>query len=192
MSLRIRQIKGDWWLDKALQTRLTADQREFYVGLWMVADDEGWIDWDPVRIGAELYPFRTPARRERQIVEWAEILEKLDPKAPHLVRKPCGHAVVPKMSGHQRLAADAKRVRSVFKKHLECPRVPAGTSGVAENDEPADPRVSPPLSTLVGNGKERNGNRARSPEGAAARGAMGEALLAAGLRPEIITGGKAS
>ena len=39
--MRIRQIKPSWWLDKDLQTRLSADAREFYIGLWMLADDAG-------------------------------------------------------------------------------------------------------------------------------------------------------
>lgn len=131
MSLRIRQIKGDWWLDKELQMRLTADQREFYVGLWQVADDAGYMEWDPVRIGAALYPFRTPARRERQIEEWSEVLRNLSPESPHLVVLPCGHARVPKMPGHQRLGTESKQVKTVLRRHQECliPRIPATPRG---------------------------------------------------------------
>ena len=146
MSLRIRQIKGDWWLDKDLHTRLSADVREFYIGLWMAADDAGYLDWDPVRIGAELYPFRTSAKRERQIAEWGALLAELDPEDPHLRIYPCGHARVPKMPGHQRLAAETKQVRTVLKRHMTCPApIPAGSRG------------SPPISTVERNGTERKG-----------------------------------
>ena len=62
---RIRQIKPSWFLDKDLRRGTTADAREFYIGLWMLADDAGYLEWDPERIGAELYPFDPIAKRER-------------------------------------------------------------------------------------------------------------------------------
>jgi hypothetical protein len=163
VSLRIRQIKGDWWLDKDLQTGLTADQREFYVGLWQIADDAGYLEWDPVRIGAALYPFRASGRRERQIAQWAEALMTLDRESPHRLVLPCGHARVPKMPGHQRLAGESKQVRTVLRKHQECllPRVPAS------------PRESPLIPDTERNGRgtvegERDGTVvALAPEGAA-------------------------
>lgn len=155
MSLRIRQVKPDWWLDKDLHTRLSADLREFYIGLWMYADDAGVFEWNVARIGAELYPYRTPVKREAKIEEWAVVLETLDTADPHLVILTCGHAQVPKMPGHQRLAAETKQVRTVWKRHQSCP--------------PARSRRSPQLSTLERNGTERNGNaQAPAPDGGAA------------------------
>lgn len=100
--MRIRQIKPSWWLDKELRRRLSAEAREFYIGLWMVADDAGWIEWDIERIAAELYPYDQVARREKAVRNYAGALERLDADQPHLVIHECGHAQVPKMPGHQR------------------------------------------------------------------------------------------
>lgn len=101
---RIRQIKPSWFLDKELRRGTTADAREFYIGLWMLADDEGWLSWDVERVAAELYPYEGFARRERNVVKWAEQLMTLNPTAPHLAIYTCGHAWVPKMKVHQRVA----------------------------------------------------------------------------------------
>ncbi len=100
--MRIRQIKPEWWLDKQLRRGTTAEQREVYVGLWMIADDDGWLTWDVERIAAELFPFDSPARRERLVRVAAERLQALDPDDPHLVLLDCGHARVPKLVRHQR------------------------------------------------------------------------------------------
>jgi len=110
--MRIRQIKPSWWLDKDLRTRLNADAREFYIGLWMVADDGGWFDWDVTRIAAELYPYGTNGaglfdtdpfvKREQDVVAWGAMLAGMCPARPHLVIYPCGHARVPKIADHQR------------------------------------------------------------------------------------------
>jgi hypothetical protein len=101
---RIRQIKPSWFLDKELRRGTSAEAREFYVGLWMLADDEGYLAWDVERVAAELYPYDATARRERNVVKWAEQLMALNPGNPHLVVYDCGHASVPKMKQHQRVA----------------------------------------------------------------------------------------
>jgi len=111
--VRIRQIKPAWWLDKDLRLRLTADAREFYIGLWQLADDGGYLEWDVVRIAAELYPYGTGGsglfdadvitQREAAVAAWAKQLLELDAGDPHLVIYDCGHARVPKMPGHQKL-----------------------------------------------------------------------------------------
>lgn len=101
---RIRQIKPSWFLDKELRRGTTADAREFYIGLWMLADDEGWLSWDVERIAAELYPYEPFARRERNVAKWGEILLTLAPASPHLKVYTCGHAWLPHMKQHQRVA----------------------------------------------------------------------------------------
>ena len=107
--MRIRQIKPEWWDDKALHTRLSADCREFYIGLWHNADDAGWLRWDLDAIAATLYPFKTMRVRERQVRSWASEIQHLDTTRPHLVIHSCGrHAQLPKMPGHQVVAATRK------------------------------------------------------------------------------------
>lgn len=147
--MRIRQIKPEWWRDKALMTGVRADTREFYIGLWMTADDAGWFEWDATAIGAEVYPFLPVTRREREVERHGSLLESLEPIAPHLVRHPCGHAEVRKMPQHQRISRE-KRVTTHFDRHrIRC--LPAPSRG-----EPL-----PPASSRTGkerNGRERNGN----------------------------------
>jgi hypothetical protein len=114
---RIRQIKPSWFLDKELRRGTTADAREFYIGLWMLADDEGWLVWDVERIAAELYPYEAFARRERNVVKWAGVLMALAPEAPHLKLYTCGHACVPHMKQHQRVAGT--RSEGTMKTHRD-------------------------------------------------------------------------
>lgn len=144
--MRIRSIKPSYWSDYDLQKHLTAEEREFYIGLWQQADDAGWLVWDVHRIGAELYPFKATARREAFIARVASKLVSLDPVNPHLVIHECGHARVPKMPGHQHLSG--KPVYTVRNAHEQgCPQVPA---------VPRDlPQV--PATVMVSNGEVSNG-----------------------------------
>lgn len=148
---RIRQIKPSWFTDKALQTGARAEAREFYIGLWMLADDDGWFEWDPDAIGVFVYGFLSLARRELLIERQTEVLLRLSPDAPHLVIHVCGHAQVPKMPQHQRVS-DAKRVTTDHRRHAEgrCP-IPAPSRGA--------PRIPerPPTGTGRELVVERNG-----------------------------------
>lgn len=178
--MRIRQIKPGWWLDKELRRGLSADAREFYQGLWMLADDAGWLDWDLERIGAELYPYGvivggllTPdpiEAREDAVATWAKQLAALSPDDPHLVILACGHARVPKLTKHQRVGG--RPVYTVREVHArDCARMRADARG-----------------GTVGNGRERNGTPTPPPDGGAGVGLKGrlgslEDILAAGKAP---------
>lgn len=161
---RIRQIKPSWFLDKELRRGTTADAREFYIGLWILADDAGYLVWDVTRIGAELYPFDGITSRERRVETWAGTLERLNPAAPHLIVWDCGHARVPKMPDHQRIAGT--QTFTVAKKHRdECRDVRSRLSlRVAETDIATDSHGI----GRGGNGMERNGTEggAGAPESA--------------------------
>jgi hypothetical protein len=115
---RIRQIKPSWFLDKELRRGTSADAREFYIGLWMLADDGGYLTWDIERIAAELYPYDGVSRRERLVASWADSLETLNAEEPHLVIYSCGHGRVPKMPAHQRIAG--KQSVGVWEAHKSC------------------------------------------------------------------------
>lgn len=115
---RIRQIKPSWFLDKELRRGTSADAREFYIGLWMLADDGGYLTWDIERIAAELYPYDGVSRRERLVGQWADSLETLNAEEPHLVVYSCGHARVPKMPAHQRIAG--KQSHGIGEAHHSC------------------------------------------------------------------------
>jgi hypothetical protein len=91
-------IRPSYWTDADLQVRLTAEVREFYIGLWMQADDGGVIAWDLDRVGADLYPYRSLAWRRKRLPEWVELLKVNG----HVVVHECGkHIAVPSLPKHQ-------------------------------------------------------------------------------------------
>ena len=137
--MRIRQIKPGWWLDKELRRGLCAAAREFYVGLWCVADDAGWLEWDLEKVAAELYPYGVDpdgglfggdmvAGREDAVSTWSKQLAALSKDNPHLVIYPCGHARLPKLTSHQKLGG--RPVHTVRDRHArDCARLRADARG---------------------------------------------------------------
>ena len=103
--------------------RLSVGARLFYIGLWNIADDAGFLEWHIAQVGAELFPYWTAKRRERDIERWtAELVE-----TKRLCLDKCGHAVIPTFREHQHLAGPTRRVETYFNDHKagRCPRVPA-------------------------------------------------------------------
>ena len=92
--MRVRMIRPAYWTDADLHTRLNADQREFNIGLWMLADDAGFANWNPVRIGADLYPDRASAGGRADFPEWVELLE-----VDHVQPLPCGRHLLNSQPG---------------------------------------------------------------------------------------------
>lgn len=124
-GVRVRMIRPGYWTDADLQTRLTADVREFYIGCWMEADDDGFLAWDTDRIGADLYPFRSLSWRRAHIAKWAELLAVAD----HLRILDCGkHAMVPNLPKYQACPRPSSQHR---KAHDACVRTltPRGATG---------------------------------------------------------------
>ena len=130
--MRIRSIKPGFWTDPTM-ARLTIGARLFYIGLWMVADDAGFFEWQPEQIGAEMFPYDPATRREKNIEKWAQ--ELTDTK--RLTIAGCGHAVIPTFKEHQHLAGSTRRVETHWKHHQarECPRLPADIRGKPQNPE---------------------------------------------------------
>jgi len=118
-------IRPAYWTDADLHTRLSADVREFYIGCWMEADDAGYIAWDPDRLGADLYPYRSLGWRRSHIAKWLGDLSI----GGHLRLLDCGrHAVVPNLTKYQ---AAPKPSYQHQRAHDTCLRhkAPSGASG---------------------------------------------------------------
>jgi hypothetical protein len=98
VAVRIRQVRPEFWTDETMAAMSPA-VRLFYIGLWNVADDAGWMDWKPSRIGAVLFPYESAKRRERDIQAWADKLVERG----RLRRHDCGCADIPTLSRHQRV-----------------------------------------------------------------------------------------
>ena len=117
-------IRPSYWTDADLHTRLTAEQREFYIGLWMEADDAGYVAWDIDRLGAELYPFRSYTWRLKKLPQWLALLG-----ASHARMLACGkHVLIPNLSRHN---SPPKPAYTVRKAHESCLShvAPHGTTG---------------------------------------------------------------
>lgn len=155
--MRIRQIKPEFFRDREM-AGLTADQREFYIALWMEADDSGFLRWDVAQIAADAYPFRGLAKRERQVSEWGDLFDQLG----KLRRYECGHAFLPNLTAHQRFSGSTKQVHTFKNEHAtKCP--PQEPAGTRESPQiPADPR--PERNGSV-EGKERGGMGGQNDEG---------------------------
>ena len=122
--MRIRSIKPEYWTDALLHTATTADVREFYIGLWMQADDAGYLRWQVDRIGAELYPYQPLDWRRTMLLAWRDELAALDPDDPLVVVLECErHVLLPTLTRHQRAA---RPVDTVQREHRRCMQVGAG------------------------------------------------------------------
>lgn len=124
--MRIRQVKPEFWSDAKL-FRLPAWQRLFYIGLWMEADDGGWLRWDAEQIAMDLMrdvPIDEAVGRVKDAGETLAGLGRL-----RILR--CGHAEVPNLGKHQRLSGETRRVYTIREEHAHCKngRGPAGSRG---------------------------------------------------------------
>jgi hypothetical protein len=92
-------VKPAFWQDPETG-RWPADIQTLYMRLWAVADDVGWLEWDPDVIGALTYPYRPAASRVRHIRRHATFLAE----QRRLVLYDCGCVHLPKLEAHQRIA----------------------------------------------------------------------------------------
>jgi len=148
--VRIRQIKPSFWADENVAALTSDSVRLFYVGLWQLADDEGYLRGSVREIGAELYRFAPPAGREARVTRYlAELVT-----SGRIVQKACGaHYVVPHLTDHQHLGGLTKRVRTVAEAHRKaCPvePLPAFSRG--------DPRTSAGVGEDSSRGSVRKGS----------------------------------
>ena len=151
--MRIRQVKPEFFKDGRI-AELSPVARLTYIGLWMLADDAGWLRLDVPAIGIELFGYDSRGRREKLIQSVVDDLAAADRLEVH----DCGHGFIPTLIEHQRFAGETKRVYTVKKEHEACPRVPAGSSEVPAGDDiPAGTRGSPRIPATVRSGQVSKG-----------------------------------
>lgn len=148
-------MKPAFWSD-AKVAELSERTRLFYIGLWMIADDAGWLRWDAIEVARDLYGYETRTKRERRVgAMWSELVE-----AKRVVVHDCGHAEIPTMPGHQRLAGATRQVTTIHTEHQRQCMTPRASPHI-----PADPRHGKErLGTVEGNGQVRSGTVAREGE----------------------------
>lgn len=95
--MRTRLIRPEFFADTKLAD-LEDACRLFYVGLWCLADDDGYFEWDLRAVGAELYRYRDDARRHEETKIWMEKLLELG----RVEELPCGrHGLIPTLTDHR-------------------------------------------------------------------------------------------
>jgi len=152
LEMRGRYIQREWFSDTDLQTRLSADVREFYFGLAMLADDEGWMPRDVVGIGAAIYRFRAIPEREALVRANLEVLVGLGKVRSHR----CKCLFLPTVARMGR-AGNKNRVHLlIHQTHLngsssQGQKSPKGSSDVQPGLDPSPVRTSPDL-TVAGAG----------------------------------------
>jgi hypothetical protein len=126
MTMRIRQVKPAFFKDARI-AELSPSVRLFYIGLWMLADDAGWLWWDVAEVGNELYGYEPRKPRERRAQQYLDTLVT----SRRVLLHPCGHVEIPSFTDHQRLAGSTKQVRTTLKDHASrcSPQPPADTRG---------------------------------------------------------------
>lgn len=185
--MRIRQVKPAFWTDSKIAA-LPPAARLFYIGLWMEADDAGWLRWDVSQIANELYGYESPKRREREAESFLAMLVKAERVVGHV----CGHLFIPKLTTHQHLSVSSKQVRTYQREHAGCTQTPAEPRG--DPPTPAEPREPPAVKgngngDVFGTGTERNVNGhgngnapANTPAGAGATMEIDDPTVPAHLR----------
>jgi hypothetical protein len=73
LDVRIRQVRPEFFTDP-ITARLPAEVRLFYIGLWCVADDAGYLEWNVDQLGALLYPYQSIRVRTRTVERAGECL----------------------------------------------------------------------------------------------------------------------
>ena len=90
-------LKREYFSDFEFQTTLNAAEREAYMGLWQLADDAGWLDWEPAQVAAHLYRFEG-----RSGLALLESVTGALVSTGRLRILRCGHAQLPRGEGHAR------------------------------------------------------------------------------------------
>jgi hypothetical protein len=148
--MRIRQVKPSFFTDGTM-AEVSYAARLFYIGLWCVADDAGWMPWNLTDLGAVLYPHETPKARVKHMTTWAVELRACG----RLVEYDCGCAFIPTLAAHQKVGGSPTYQH--HRSHERHIRKSPDTSG--------DIPDSPPGKVEVGYGTVGNGSaRATSDE----------------------------
>jgi hypothetical protein len=155
--MRIRQVKPAFWTDARIAA-LPAPARLFYIGLWMEADDAGWLRWDCSQIANELYGYESRKKRERESEAFLALLVA----AERVIVHPCGHLFIPHLTTHQHLSVTSKQVRTILREHEGCTQPPAEARG--DPPTPVETRGSPAVKGN-GNGKVRGDGKGTVSEG---------------------------
>jgi hypothetical protein len=112
---RTRLIRPSFFTDE-LMARLSVSTRLAYIGLWTLADDDGFFDRRPAEIGMALFGYEAPSRRLKRIEAALDDLVKAD----RIRWLECGdHGLIPTIPEHS--AQGGRKTYAIRDKHhREC------------------------------------------------------------------------
>lgn len=164
MTLRGRYLMREYWSDSDLFLRLTAEERELYVGLWMLADDAGYLPRDVPAIAASLFRYLDRAPREKRVRDGLDRLRDLEKLVSH---RCCLY--LPAVSRYPRAGKKSLEHLEEHRRHSSAVK-PIQTD---LNSSPVPTLPNPSLPDVAG---------ARAPEGAAPDGPWTEPVAALARR----------
>jgi hypothetical protein len=186
--MRIRQIRPEFFTDP-VTGHLEPAVQVAYIGLWCVADDAGWIDWDADQVAAMLYPYKSIRVRTRVLKLAVESLSD----ANRLVFFDCGCAWIPNLANHQRIGGNKSftaRDRHQVHTRMDRPkRLPGRNTQIPTHFDAESQEVHTGMDLSAGRvGNVSNGTRATPPPNggaAAAPGEFKERMAAHGVKESI-------
>jgi hypothetical protein len=113
LTMRGRYIMREYWSDSDLFLRLDAAQRELYVGLWMLADDDGWLPRDVPAIAGALFRYEDREPREAKVRSGLSRLGDLGKVKSHR----CGCLYLPAVSKYPRAGRKSTEHGDIHKAH---------------------------------------------------------------------------
>jgi hypothetical protein len=172
LTMRGRYLMREYWSDSDLFLRLTAEEREVYIGLWMLADDAGWMPRDVPAIAASLFRYEDRAPREARLTT---VLARLhDLGKVESLRCRCLH--LPAVARYPRAGRKSNEHEQNHQTHSK------RSNGIQRDLKPS-PVVNPTLSLPDVAG-------AHEPDASGAGSSLTDKLVAAGVKPSLV--GRAS
>lgn len=170
--MRARLVRPEFWSDSVVG-KMPDPVRLLYIGLWGLADDAGYLEWDTTTIAITLQAYQKGSvdARVRRVEEWAQVLIA----AGRVQLLGCGkHATIPTLERHR--IAGGNKSESVKKVH---DTEPAGRVRTPTDRSPQAPKngairtstyksrsesPSPSLSESESPSPPRRGNGSKDPK----------------------------
>jgi hypothetical protein len=179
--MRGRYLMREYWSDSDLFLRLSADEREVYIGLWMLADDDGWLPRDVPGIAGALLRYMDRGPREAKVRLALRRLGSLG-KVSSLR---CGCLYLPAVSKYPRAGKKSSENRLFHvQTHEDIKRIRTDLRSSATKAKPIQTDLNPspvpslPVPSLP--------DVARADDAAEpSSGAFGESMAAAGIQSAI-------
>src|SRR5919205_256420 len=152
--MRARLVRPEFWTDSTV-SQLPDSTRLLYVGLWCLADDAGYLEWDMAAIGHSLFGYRSLAI-QRRVVETATAALVESGRVRVL---DCGrHAVIPTLPKWRISGGNVnERLRKAHFEHANGPSTYKFGTGT-DKSRSESPSVSPSESVSPSVRPPRRGN----------------------------------